>query len=129
MGQGAATMAKLTTLKPGLSILPNRLAPSHANEAERSRYRDATQAWRAWYRSEQWRRLRWHVLVRDQFTCQWPGCGKLEGNTRLLIGHHKRREYKLTREAFFNEANVICVCRDCHDGPIQKAEQTLPFLG
>ena len=118
-------MTKLTTLKPSLSTLPNALvpsAPAYASEGERQRYRDATQPWRKWYRSKRWAVLRWRVLVRDHFTCQWQGCGKLEGNTKLLVAHHRQTHHG-NATLFWDDRNLMTVCKDCHDGPIQALER------
>lgn len=109
----AIAMPKLHTLKP---------------EGWRSRYRENYAPWRAWYRTKAWYDLRTHVFVRDLFTCQWQGCGRLEGNTKLLVAHHKRPHHG-DSVLFWDETNIITVCKQCHDGPIQAMEKGAGYTG
>jgi 5-methylcytosine-specific restriction endonuclease McrA len=82
--------------------------------------REATQDWRAWYRTREWRRLRWRVLVAAAFTCAM--CNRLTGDTSKLVADHiepHRGDAKL----FWDEGNVQCLCKACHDGEKQRAER------
>lgn len=80
------------------------------------------QPWRAWYNTARWRKLRLEILLRDSFTCQMPQCGRLEGNTSLLvcdhIDPHRGDEHK-----FWDKGNLRCVCKPCHDTLKQREEQ------
>lgn len=122
-GTGGRHMSKLTTLTPGLRTLTSRLAPpQHATVAERFRYREQHAPWRAWYRTAAWSRLRMHVFERDLFTCQWPGCGRLQGDTSQLVAHHLR-PHRGNAKMFWDLNNLHTVCKACHDGPIQAQER------
>lgn len=44
-------MPKLKAVTPRLGTLAPRIGYAPGNEQERSRHRDATQAWRAWYKN------------------------------------------------------------------------------
>ncbi len=105
-------MARLTTLRPRLGKLPSRLGIAPGDEAERNRHRDAVQPWRAWYKMSAWQRLRWSVLVRDLFTCQMAGCGRIEADTSKLVADHRtphRGDEQLfwTRRTFSVCANPV----------------------
>lgn len=111
----------LKTLRPKVAMLAPRLkryAPGDENE--RSRYRDETQAWRKWYKTARWQKLRMSVLVRDLFTCQM--CRKMETNTSQLVGDHKIPHHG-DEAMFWDDNNVQCVCKTCHDSEKQRQER------
>lgn len=81
-----------------------------------SRRRDAEQPWRKWYKTSEWQRLRERVLIRDRFTCQMKGCGRVEVlNTSQLVADHKT-PHRGDHELFWNIENLQCLCKPCHDG-------------
>lgn len=113
-------MARLSAPKPRLSkIRPRLVAPT--DEAGRSRYRDATDPWRKWYKTARWQRLRWSVLVNARFTCAM--CGRIEPDTSLLVGDHIR-PHRGDVTLFWDEANIQCLCKACHDSAKQSAERS-----
>jgi 5-methylcytosine-specific restriction endonuclease McrA len=80
--------------------------------------------YRALYALPAWRPLRKRILDRDNWTCQWPGCG------RLLIGKapapdspvvHHRRDHKGDMALFLDPKNLMSVCKECHDNGAQRA--------
>lgn len=88
-------------------------------EVSRSRQRDATQHWRAWYKTARWQRLRWSILLRDLFTCR--RCGLLADSPDLVADHvmpHRGDE-----EMFWDAGNLQCLCKACHDGEKQREER------
>jgi 5-methylcytosine-specific restriction enzyme A len=113
-------MSKLRQLRGPLAVLKPRLGWLNDDKAAVSRARDRTIAWRAWYKTQDWRRLRWSVLVRDRFTCQM--CGRLEADTSKLVGDHKV-PHRGDRALFFDAANVQCLCKACHDSTKQRQER------
>lgn len=114
-------MGRLRQLPSRLKALPSRLgAPAPQTEADRSRQRDATQAWRAWYKTARWQRLRWSVLVRDAFTCRM--CRRVEGKTALLVADHTV-PHRGDERLFWDEANLQCLCKACHDKTKQSQER------
>lgn len=96
---------------------------SSMNEVQRSRQRDATQPWRAWYKTARWQKLRWSVLVRDLFTCQMTGCGRIEPDTSKLVADHKVA-HRGDERLFWDEQNLQCLCKDCHDRLKQSEERS-----
>lgn len=112
-------MPRLTMLKPLVQkITP--LVGRMPGEQARDRDRERNQPWRKWYHSAEWKDLRMRVLQRDVFTCQM--CKRIEGNTSKLIGDHKKPHHG-DRALFFDEGNVWCVCKPCHDGEKQRMER------
>ncbi|MGT2514788.1 HNH endonuclease [Sphingomonas panni] len=113
-------MAKLTTLKPRLSSLRSKLsAPSgrQAYDADRDR-----QDWRKWYKTKRWQDLRWEVLRRDLFTCQWRGCGRVEADTSQLVADHVRA-HRGDAKLFWDDRNLQTLCKPCHDSRKQRQER------
>lgn len=104
------------------SVAPQRggheVAPS--DERGRSRWRDASEPWRRWYKTARWQRLRWQVLVRDLFTCR--RCGRVEGDTSQLVADH-RVPHRGDERLFWDEANLQCLCKLCHDSAKQSEER------
>lgn len=112
-------MARLSALKPRLSATSLRLkATDHAVERERT----AQAPWRAWYKTARWQRLRWACLVRDHFTCHWPGCGRLMADTSQLVADH-RRPHRGDPNLFWDLGNLQCLCKDHHDAAKQREER------
>lgn len=114
-------MARLKTLRPRVGLMPQRLSPVPLDDRERSRTRDATQPWRAWYKTARWQRLRWSVLVRDMFTCQM--CRRVEPKTSQLVADHKV-PHRGDEQLFWSDQNLQCLCKDCHDRLKQSAERS-----
>lgn len=114
-------MGRLKTPAPRVALAPSRIGQPPKDEAERSRQRDATVTWRSWYKTARWQRLRWGVLVRDLFTCQRSGCGRIEADTSKLVADHKLA-HRGDPELFWDERNVQCLCKGCHDR-LKQAEE------
>ena len=115
-------MPKLTTIKTGLASVARPLSPLADPTANRDQTRTTTEPWRAWYKTARWQKLRWSILVRDLFTCGWKGCGLTTHVTSQLVVHHKIR-HRGNAHLFWSEANLMTVCKACHDGPIQAEEK------
>ena len=113
-------MGKLTSIKPRLSAQPSRLQHHDGAERGRDQRRDEV-PWRRWYKTGRWQRLRMAVLLRDLFTCQWPGCGRVEPDTSQLVADH-RKPHRGDEALFWNEGNLWCLCKSCHDGAKQCQE-------
>ena len=115
-------MPKLTTLKPRLSKLPQRL--STPRQVRDTRYSpDATV--RGWYKSARWQALRQAVLVRDLYTCQHTGVilvgGKSQPNSAVV--HHKC-PHKGDEQLFWSIDNLEAVSKEWHDSEAQREEHT-----
>lgn len=112
-------MGRLTRIKPQLS----KAAPivGRASDLPTESDRTASAPWRKWYKTERWRRLRWSILVRDLFTCRT--CGRLEGKTSQLVCDHIK-PHRGIEALFWDEANLQCLCKPCHDAIKQAQEQS-----
>lgn len=64
------------------------------------------------------------VLARDLFTCQMSGCGKVEGDTSLLVADHKI-PHRGDPSLFWDENNLQCLCKACHDSAKQTQERKI----
>lgn len=92
------------------------------DKAAASRARDQRLGWRAWYKTARWQRLRLQILRRDLFTCQWPGCGRIEADTSQLVADH-RRPHRGDEAMFWDAENLWCLCKRCHDSQKQRYER------
>lgn len=115
-------MARLGNLRPSLGTVSTRLSLVPEGERARSVMRDQTQPWRRWYKTARWQKLRWQVLARDLFTCQMPGCGRIERDTSQLVADHKT-PHRGDETMFWDAGNLQCLCKACHDGRKQSQER------
>jgi 5-methylcytosine-specific restriction endonuclease McrA len=93
--------------------------PTAQGEQERSRLRDASVVWRSWYKTARWQRLRWSVLLKACFTC--AKCGHIEAITKLLVADHVV-PHRGDEALFWDEENLQCLCKTCHDR-VKQAEE------
>ncbi len=112
-------MAKLSTLKTGLSSAAPRLQQSAPGQT-REQQRAVDEPWRNWYKLKRWLDLRMEVFKRDMFTCF--ECKRLEGDTSKLVAHHKI-PHKGSPALFWSVANLSTCCKACHDGPVKERER------
>ena len=78
---------------------------------------------RALYNLPQWSILRRKVLDRDNWTCQWSGCGTHligKGNAHNAPVAHHKQDHKGNLDLFLDEGNIIAVCKQCHDQQAQR---------
>lgn len=120
-------MGRLKSLPPRLPPMPSRLGtvkPSSRKEAEAQRHRDRDeqQEWRRWYKTADWQRLRWSVLVDHLFTCQMAGCGQIYADTSKLVADHKTPHHG-DKALFWDKNNLQCLCKPCHDKLKQREER------
>jgi 5-methylcytosine-specific restriction endonuclease McrA len=113
---------KLTQVRGPLPSLKPKIAFLNDDKAAVSRARDRQHEYRAWYKTQKWRRLRWQVLARDLFTCQMPMCGKLEAQTSQLVADHKV-PHRGDEGLFWDAGNIWCLCKTCHDSAKQREER------
>lgn len=113
-------MSRLKSLKPALSTLRPKLARDEGRQAY-DRERDR-QGWRAWYKTARWQKLRWEVLTRDRFTCQWAGCGRIVVDSSKLVADH-REPHRGDEALFWDRDNLWALCEACHSGAKQAEER------
>ncbi|HEY0213724.1 MAG TPA: HNH endonuclease signature motif containing protein [Paenirhodobacter sp.] len=116
-------MARLRQMPSLLGSAPMRLGAAPRNEAERSAQRMVYAPWRAWYKTVRWRRTRWSVLLAASFTC--ARCGRLEGDTSQLVADHIH-PHRGSDVLFWDQGNLQCLCKACHDGDKQREERRAP---
>lgn len=110
-------MGKLQGLRPRLDRLAPKVGWLDEGPAG-SRARDARLAWRAWYKTARWQRLRWSVLVDAAFTCAM--CGSVAESRRMVADH--KVAHRGNAELFWDRGNLQALCKGCHDGAKQRAE-------
>ena len=90
---------------------------SHASTPARSR--DRIDTWRKWYKTAEWRAIRWDTLVAASFTC--VRCKRIFESADL-VGDHIRA-HRGDRDLFFDRSNVQCMCATCHNRDKQREER------
>ena len=116
-------MPRLSAGSPRLGVLSSRLAGTAGSEAERLRQRDRDHAWRGWYKTARWQRLRRAVLKRDGFRCQATGellIGKYPAANSPVVDHV--RPHRGDPALFWDEANLQAVSKGYHDSTKQRLE-------
>ena len=78
-------------------------------------------AYDSWYKTAQWQRLRYSVLIRDMFTCQC-GCGRIEHDTSKLVADHKI-PHRGDPALFWDAGNLQTLTKRCHDSDKQRIEK------
>lgn len=110
-------MGRLRMVGPGLAVLGPALTVRRVvTEGDRT----AVAPWRAWYKTAEWQRLRWQVLVAALFTC--ARCGRIEGKTAQLVADHVV-PHRGDAGRFWDRANLQCLCKACHDSAKQAEER------
>ena len=66
------------------------------------------------YKSIGFYKIRFNVLKRDNFTCQY--CGRKAPDVILEVDHIKPRNGKSFFKSDYSENNLITACRDCNLG-------------
>ena len=121
-------MAKLRMASPQLRTLGPAVRMAKASAAGGSWQRENAED-RAFLKTAEWQRMRWQVLRRDAFTCQWPGCGVvLAHDTKRLVADHIV-PVRVAPERKWDMANLQCLCDICHSGPTQAAEVAASGIG
>lgn len=116
-------MGRLKAMPSRLSVVPARLNAAPQDERERSRQRDQMQAWRAWYKTPRWKKLRRKVLARDGYVCALTGTmlvGKYPAPNSAVVDHIC--PHRGDPDLFWDETNLQALCKGAHDGEKQKQE-------
>ncbi len=117
-------MAKLSNLKPKLGGLSSWIGHPPRDERERDKQRSTSNAWRAWYKTARWQKLRAKVLNRDLYTCQRTGVlltGKHPAPNSPVVDHIK--PHRGDPVLFWDEKNLHAVSKAFHDSQKQREEQ------
>ena len=111
--------SRIKTLKPMISTIKPLVGRMPGDEKARSRERDSTQAWRQWYKTARWQRLRWSILLRDSFTCK--RCGRVDGSKHAM--HCDHVEPHRGDEVRFWAGPFQTLCAHCHNASKQSEER------
>lgn len=115
----------LKLLKPKLGTMKPALATSRQErEKQRLRQREENTAYRKWYRTKRWQRLRLQVLKRDLWTCQQTGIlliGKAGEPNSPVVDHV--RAHNGNPDLFWAIGNLQAVAKSWHDSVKQSAER------
>ena len=117
-------MAKLSSLPQRLSPAVSKLQPVSRDEVSRTQIRDATQPWRAWYKTARWQKLRMEILTRDLFVCQQTGMllvGKYPADDSPVVDH--KVPHRGDPILFWDPANLQAVAKGWHDTTKQSLER------
>ena len=120
-------MGRLKTIPSRLTALGPRIGRMPGDEAARLRERDQTVSWRAWYKTERWRRLRHEILLRDTYRCQHTGVlciGKYPADNSPVVDHI--RPHRGDEALFWDASNLQTVSKAYHDSVKQKQERAQP---
>ncbi|MFY0619312.1 HNH endonuclease [Shimia sp.] len=115
---GRGLPSRLGSAKP-------RLSAASKTEQERNRHRDATQPWRAWYKTARWQKLRLDILNRDVWTCQKTGValvGKFPAHNSPVVDH--KTPHRGDPDLFWEPENLQAVSKAYHDSEKQKLEKS-----
>lgn len=113
-------MPRLRAAPSRLTAQPARLGPAPGGERGYDQQRNATRAWRAWYRTARWYALRRVVLKRDGYACRI--CGRsVSGKGEAAVDHiHRHQGYE---RLFWDINNLQTLCTPCHSGAKQRQER------
>lgn len=117
-------MAKLKTMAPRIGSLSPRLGRAPGDEKARLKERDQTVAWRSWYGTERWKKLRRQVWERDNYTCQKTGVlctGKYPADNSPVADH--KQPHRGDPALFWDPMNIETVSKAYHDGEKQRQER------
>ncbi|GAA6190880.1 HNH endonuclease [Phaeobacter sp. NW0010-22] len=103
---------------------PSRFGGAPRDERERSQQRDATQPWRAWYKTARWRALRLEILNRDGWLCQKTGValvGKYPAPNSPVVNH--KQAHRGDEVLFWDPDNLEAMSKEYHDSVQQSLER------
>lgn len=108
-------------LKPLVPLLKPRIGYAPDDAKGYRQYRMRTEPWQAWYQSRRWRKLRWEILTRDDFTCRY--CKRTVADTAQLVCDHVE-PHKGDSGRFWN-GPFQTLCKPCHDSLKQRSDANL----
>lgn len=80
-------------------------------------------AWRGWYKTARWQKLRRKVLVRDKYTCQATGAkliGRYPAENSAVVDHIV--PHRGNPDLFWDGGNLQAMSKVYHDRHKQKIE-------
>lgn len=116
-------MPKLKTLQPMVSTIKPLVGWSVGDTKARDQYRRENQPSKRWLKSGWWLAARKRILLRDLYTCQWPGCGKLVAGKGQAHIDHKEPHNEDRAKFFCHDAGLWTLCEHCHNSKKQREER------
>lgn len=102
---------------------PSRFGPvPYQTEAVRSKARRDMDPRRSWYSTARWIRMATACKVKANYTCQWPGCGRVCTDKGEAVADHIKAHH-WDEALFWDEENLQCLCKTCHDSKKQREER------
>jgi 5-methylcytosine-specific restriction endonuclease McrA len=115
---------KLKTLRPLVGTIKPLVGRMPGDEKARHRERDSNQAYRQWYKTGRWQKLRHQILLRDTYRCQQTGVlciGKHPAGNSAVVDHIK--PHRGDEHLFWDPSNLQTVSKAYHDSEKQKQER------
>ena len=124
-------MARLKQLTPRMATLAPRLTGGVGSatgdraqsERERLKLRDQSVAWRGWYKTTRWQKLRLEVLLRDGYVCQQTKVlcvGRYPAGNSPVVDHIV--PHRGNPDLFWDMDNLQTVSKAFHDSTKQSQE-------
>lgn len=74
------------------------------------------------YRSKRYLNFRRKVLMRDEWSCQWPKCKATIFRGDRIVVHHIKK-WSTHPKLRFRTSNGIALCWTCHEKTLKKEEK------
>jgi 5-methylcytosine-specific restriction enzyme A len=115
--------AKLKAPAPRLATMAPRLGYAKDDQQATDRHRRNNSPSKAWYKTAWWQKARQRILLRDCYTCQHPGCGRVVGGKGEA--HIDHIEPHNDDKALFHcsDDGLQVLCAECHSGKKQAEER------
>jgi len=117
-------MPKLKTLRPLVATMPPRVQ-SQRETRDRAQPQAGLNAYRQWYKSVRWQRLRREVLARDLYTCQHTGVilsGRYPAPNSPVVDH--KLPHRGDERLFWDIENLQAVSFDYHETVKKRMERS-----
>ncbi len=111
-------------LPPRIGRIKARFGKPTETELDRHRLRDASQPWRAWYKTARWQRKRRNILMRDGYVCQKTGealIGRYPAPNSPVVDH--KIPHRGNSDLFWDDNNLEAVSKAYHDSTKQSLEK------
>lgn len=113
-------MGKLKAVTSRIGKVKPRLGYVQGDQKAQARSREAFSAWRAWYRTPKWAKLRGEVLLRDRYTCRM--CGRTASSPDLVADHIVPHRGDPTM-FWCGPEGIQTLCASCHSKHKQRSER------
>lgn len=98
---------------------------SSTDESAQARLQSKAPAWKRWYKTARWQKLRKRIIERDGLFCQQTGerlSGKHPAHNSPVVDH--KRPHRGDPDLFWDEGNLQVVSKGYHDSVKQRLEKS-----